>query len=84
MCVCHARPENFAAKTMTETSTTIGAILCAIVCCVCPAIHFFVCGYSVNESGAKLRNVPCSFAVGTIQQCICCLALSLLAGIIKL
>lgn len=62
----------------------IGALLCLCGCFLGPALAFVACGgYEIDKNGMRPKNMPCSIITGAVCQCVCCIGLSMMVGIIK-
>ena len=66
-----------------EKLKMLGAALCLCGCIMGPAIGWLVCGYTVDKDGFRPKNWTCAIITGAVFNCICCIGLSLLLGIIK-
>jgi len=62
----------------------LGAALCLCGCFLGPALAFAVCGgYEFDKNGVRPKNMQCVVITGVLCNCVCCLGLSMMVGIIK-
>lgn len=66
-----------------ETGQIVAIVLCFCMYSVISPINLFVCGIDTTN-GIRPKNAPCSAVLGGINYLLCCLALALFAGFIKI